>query len=165
MDKFKQLKNEFIRQSTEFFADIETKLAYYYSVEEETDKLKEKSLSLNTLIQELDSKITSLKSEIIKLESDKLSFDKQYNLSYKKYMHLEQEISEMESTFNKNILELQNKIDAKRTELDKINAEVYPILSDISEREKIVSRREKDLHIIEKRWKKKYEKLGINFKL
>lgn len=165
MDKIKQIKETFILESTKLFSDLESKISLYENIATITNKLNKDYIKLVQLVEDSQYKISTLQTRIDVLQKEKDQYDIALDKSEIRYITLEKEISYIEGKHKQTLLDLQRNIDEKRAEIDRVNAEFYPILSDISKREQEVARKENDLHVIERRWKKKYEEVGANFTL
>lgn len=129
-----------------------------------TETTERRSQDLSSIEKEIKSiepmkKIKdSLEKEVISLNSKVKEFKEEKKL-------LEISMRDTKFSFDKEISEKKNELSSIQKDIDTEKIRVLPKLEELQEREKAIVEKEKDLRIIEQRWKKLYQDKGKGFKV
>ena len=165
MDHFLKIKEDFNKELEVVWNNLYEKVNVLEEVLKSTESKREELNKLNKDITITLDRLQELlyNYDTLKVENDAL--DKVVKKNYIIVDNLEQKIKTLEATYTSKLDYLQKEIKKQEDFLKAKQNEIYPLMEDIVKREAVVARKEKDLHIIESRWKKKYAKIGANFTL
>lgn len=123
--------------------------------------LSDKVISLTEVINSLSGEIERLSGIV----SAKSIIEKEIADSQAVLAKLNKEIEKARTDFQSEKEVIASDIKKSKEEYEEWANKFMPTLVELNERERLLTKKEQDLRVVEQRWKKKYESKGMRFKV
>ena len=163
-----QEKREFTQTREVTRKESEQLKTLQFNVEKNYKKLENENNILSSRLLNLKEEISRLmkeKESIQVFEGIKLNLIKDIDKYKTEILDIKKQIETTKKEKGKTIFDLDNEITNKRKEQEKLLEKVIPSFEGVKERTKELDIRERDLKVVENRYRKLYTEKGASFKV